>query len=82
MKIDVEGHELEVLRGMKDSLLMPDVICIEYSVVGLDKINRILIKEYGYSFDFVNNNNAFFSFMFNKEDLNKKWFGETDLWKG
>ncbi len=59
MTIDVEGHEEMVLAGMVGAVL-PKVICIEYTVIGLKKSKR-LVTSLGYRFDFISFNNAFFS---------------------
>ncbi len=62
MSVDVEGEETAVLQGMKRAQpeTLPAVVCIEYTVVGLEIIKRCL-EGMGYRFDFVSNNNAFFS---------------------
>lgn len=58
--LDVEGHELEVLDGIKGlHTPLPDVVCVEYPLVGLEPLNESL-KRLGYTFDFVSYNNAFF----------------------
>ena len=68
--LDVEGHELNVIDGMGENL--PDVICIEYTISGLEEIKLKLIDK-KYKFNFLSFNNAYFSFI-NKN----KWFGETN----
>lgn len=73
MIIDTEGHEVEVLEGMKDCDVLPDVICIEFAMSdrskplggaenfsGIIKLNEVL-RDMGYVFDYVNYNNAMFS---------------------
>lgn len=72
--LDVEGHELEVIEGMKDARTLPKVIVVEYPIVTLGALKESL-KEFGYIFNFVSFNNAFFSFQENE----KEWFGETEL---
>lgn len=70
--LDVEGFELQVIGGMKDSKFLPSVVCVEYPISGLDNIKKSLIN-LGYKFNFVSFNNAFFSFT--EKD---SWFGETE----
>ena len=57
--LDVEGHELSVLNGMKGSEVWPDVFCIEYPHVGLKVLKNILTPQ-GYKLDHTSHNNAFF----------------------
>jgi len=73
--LDVEGHELEVIKGMTKSL--PKVICVEYTLSGLEEIKQVLIDK-GYRFDFLSYNNALFS----RGIPEKNWIGKTELWKG
>lgn len=73
--LDVEGLEFKVLDGMKKSKILPKVMCIEYSYLGLRKLINY-IKPLGYKFDFISYNNAYFHH--NSFDISKKeWFGET-----
>jgi len=50
MVLDVEGHEVRALTGMKDSRLMPNILCVE-----INHSNKIQLKELiesmGYKFD-------------------------------
>jgi len=73
--IDVEGHEMAVIRGIEGALVMPSVVCVEYPITGINKITRALL-EFGYRFDFMSFNNAFFSIGFPE----KEWTGTTDKW--
>lgn len=57
--LDVEGHEMEVIQGMKGSILLPDILCIEVGHLSLEAIRREL-KSLGYIFDTTSNINAFF----------------------
>ena len=72
--LDVEGHELQVIKGMISSRILPDVICAEYSFVGLKKL-RATLQELDYRFDFHSFNNAFFS---RRRDIIPCW-GATPL---
>ncbi len=72
LSLDVEGHELQVIEGMAGSVVLPDVICVEYTVSGLDNI-RIALENLGYTYNFVSFNNAFFSHI--QKD---SWWGATD----
>jgi FkbM family methyltransferase len=40
--LDVEGYELQVIEGMRGSEVMPDVMCVEHSIVGQDNIIQAL----------------------------------------
>ena len=70
--LDVEGYEINVLEGMKNSAYLPHVFCIEYPMIGLDNLKNKLY-DMGYLFDTVhecgrfvlgtqefNSHNAFF----------------------
>lgn len=57
--IDVEGHEMSVIKGMKDAHVLPRVICIEYMHLGLECITKEL-EPLGYKFHSVAHNNAHF----------------------
>jgi len=60
--LDVEGHEIEVLDGMKDCKILPKLLMIEYPMIGLDvlknKINEIFPDTY--KFDNIYHNSVFF----------------------
>ena len=71
LTIDVEGHEAAVIDGMMGAKL-PDVICIEYTCAGINRVKRLL-TELGYRFDFISFNNAYFSIGVPE----KTWFGVT-----
>jgi FkbM family methyltransferase len=58
--LDVEGHELSVLRGMQDTPVWPRVFCIEHGNIGLENIVALL-EPAGYIFDGIAFNNAYFS---------------------
>lgn len=76
LSLDVEGNELNVLKGMEDyGKTLPDVMCIEYPYVGLRNL-KVICANLGYKFDFTSFNNAFFS----KENIVPVldyWYGET-----
>lgn len=57
MVLDVEGHELEALSGMIDSPVLPRILCIEYTQVGLDELQAPLAR-LGYTFDGISHSNA------------------------
>ncbi len=40
--LDVEGYELQVIEGMQGSDVMPDVLCVEHSIVGQENLIRAL----------------------------------------
>lgn len=58
--LDVEGHELSVLRGMEGTKVWPKVFCVEHGNIGLEPLREIL-EPVGYVFDGVAFNNAYFS---------------------
>lgn len=79
--LDVEGHEVQALSTLAESDNKPQVVCVEYTVSGLDNIKKVLGEDY--QFDFISQNNAFFSLVgedFCREDDNN-WFGVTKAWK-
>jgi len=73
MIIDVEGHEMQVIEGMVGTSVLPKVICIEYTITGMNRITKAL-SGLGYHFDFISFNNAFLSTGFPE----KEWFGITE----
>ncbi len=72
LSLDAEGHEIQILEGMIGSRVLPEVVCVEYPISGLNNIKSIM-SEFGYNFNFISFNNAFFSFI-DKET----WFGATE----
>ena len=46
MSIDVEGFELEVLKGLNFELHTPHILIVETDKVPVDDINKIIPKEY------------------------------------
>ena len=42
--LDVEGHELAVLDGMKGARVMPRVMCVEHGQVGMDRLNETAVE--------------------------------------
>jgi len=57
--LDVEGHEMEVLKGMRDSQVLPHVMCVEFGHVGIEKF-RAEMETLGYAFDRTSFANAYF----------------------
>ncbi|MGH8786842.1 MAG: FkbM family methyltransferase [Cupriavidus necator] len=57
--LDVEGHELSVIEGMRGSSVLPDVICIEVGHLSFDAI-RGALATLGYAYDISSHVNAFF----------------------
>ncbi|HAT1510988.1 TPA: FkbM family methyltransferase, partial [Aeromonas hydrophila] len=57
--LDVEGHELSVIEGMRGSTVLPDIICIEVGHLCFDDIRRELHR-IGYTYDISSHVNAFF----------------------
>lgn len=56
--LDVEGHELSVLEGMKGAAVMPDVFCIEHGHLK-DRLYSE-VEALGYKLDKTSHNNSFF----------------------
>ena len=57
--LDVEGFEIEVIEGMKNSKYLPKIMCVEFPHVGLENLKTVL-AELGYDFDIINESNAYF----------------------
>lgn len=57
--LDVEGHELSVLRGMLDCSVLPRILCIEHSYVNMPELLQ-LTSQLGYRFDVSVFVNSFF----------------------
>ncbi|MCG9082787.1 FkbM family methyltransferase [Laribacter hongkongensis] len=57
--LDVEGHELSVIEGMRDCAVLPDLICIEVGHLDLGEIRNGLAT-LGYTYDISSHVNAFF----------------------
>lgn len=57
--LDVEGHEISVIEGMRGCDILPDIMCVEFGHIGLDAI-RLNLAELGYIYDISSNGNAFF----------------------
>jgi FkbM family methyltransferase len=60
--LDVEGHELQVIEGMCDCPVLPDIICVEFGHSGREPIMQALSKlgERGYVYDISSYANSFF----------------------
>jgi len=50
MVLDVEGHEMEALKGMVGSTVLPKVLCVEFNHIGKDIITN-MVAEMGYVLD-------------------------------
>lgn len=59
MVLDVEGHELSVLKGMEGCAVKPLVMCIEHGVIGLPTLSPIMVK-LGYKYINSSHNNSFY----------------------
>lgn len=57
--LDVEGHELSVIEGMRGCEVLPDLICIEVGHLDLGEI-RNRLATLGYTYDISSHVNAFF----------------------
>jgi FkbM family methyltransferase len=59
MVLDVEGHELCVLSGMKGSKVIPKIMCVEFGHIGFGPL-RATMADLGYDYDISSHANAFF----------------------
>lgn len=57
--LDVEGYEVNILKTLDKTTVLPKVFVIEYTHIGLDNLNTLMIN-LGYALDYVSNNNAFY----------------------
>jgi len=57
--LDVEGHELSVIEGMRGCEVLPDLICIEVGHLDFEEI-RNQLGMLGYTYDISSHVNAFF----------------------
>lgn len=57
--LDVEGHELQVLKGMRGCNVLPDIICVEHGHLGVRKLKELLCP-LGYYYDTSSFVNSFF----------------------
>ena len=57
--LDVEGFEIETIKGMVGSKYLPKIMCVEYPHVGLENIKNLLTNM-DYKFDILKDNNAYF----------------------
>ena len=57
--LDVEGHELAVIAGMRGCDVLPNVICVEFGHIGLGVI-RDCLAVLDYLYDITSNGNAYF----------------------
>ena len=59
MVLDVEGKEVEVLKGMEGACCMPSVLCVEFNHAGLNNVTAAA-QGLGYKLDFSYKINAMF----------------------
>ncbi len=59
--LDVEGHERDVLEGMRNTppALLPAIVCIEHGHLGVDALKPML-EALGYTFDTTSFVNSFY----------------------
>jgi len=57
--LDVEGHELDVIAGMTNTSYFPKVMCVEFPMVTIARLDTELGK-LGYSLDTTYKNNAMY----------------------
>jgi FkbM family methyltransferase len=69
MVLDIEGHELEVLKTLNRTMVLPDLFCIEVGHLGLDAIKSEMSR-LGYCYDTSKDVNAYFI----KKDKRIKYF--------
>ena len=56
--LDVEGHELEAIEGMRNTSIRPDIICVEH--INIEADLTLIMKELGYRLDRVIHVNSYF----------------------
>lgn len=59
MVLDVEGHELEALEGMRGARLLPRVLCVESTISDRNRLHEA-VAALGYDFDVTMHNNSVF----------------------
>jgi FkbM family methyltransferase len=59
MVLDVEGHELEALEGMREARLLPRVLCVESTISDRATLHAA-VEALGYTFDVTMHNNSVF----------------------
>ena len=57
--LDVEGHELQVIDGMRQAALLPSVLCVEHGHFGVEKL-RAALAGLPYRFDSSLHVNSFY----------------------
>jgi FkbM family methyltransferase len=57
--LDVEGHELEVLKTLTGAKVLPKIFCIEHTMHDLELLSGMM-KDLGYVLDQQVNNNSYF----------------------
>ena len=57
--LDVEGHELQVIKGMVGCPVIPDIICIEIGHLSFGSVRQALF-DLGYVYDITSHVNAYF----------------------
>ena len=58
--LDVEGTEREVIEGMRNSEVLPKILCIEHEHLGVKEV-KALLKSLGYKYNFSEKVNSFFT---------------------
>jgi FkbM family methyltransferase len=58
--LDVEGTELDVIRGMEKCSVLPKILCVEHSHVNNPDELKLPLERLGYKFDFSSFVNSFF----------------------
>jgi FkbM family methyltransferase len=80
--LDVEGCEMKVLKGMEDSLVLPDVIQIEFSYSDpLSKIKNDELKEDFSGFVILKHALEKMGYEFNYVHFNDAFYSKKDFWK-
>lgn len=59
MVLDVEGYELEVLKGMEGAKKLPQILCVEHGQLGEETL-RLKVEPLGYIFDTISHVNSFY----------------------
>lgn len=74
MVLDVEGHELSVIEGMKGAKVLPRVLCVEHGHLGVRRL-REAMRELPYVLDAVSHVNSYYVYSSDMNVLKRKWYG-------
>ncbi|WP_237130471.1 FkbM family methyltransferase [Pseudoalteromonas sp. MMG024] len=59
MVLDIEGHEIQALKGFENVTVLPKIFCIEHGHLGVETL-REYVEPLGYIFDTTSHVNSYF----------------------